>query len=129
MPAARTARVSLGTILKMIGRAFTLRCPRCGGGHLLRSWTKMRTECPTCGLHLEREEKDFWLGGYLINFVVAELLVAVAIVVVLLSTWPAVPWTALQYGAAVMVVAAPFVFYPFSRLMWLAIDLLLRPTV
>ena len=129
MPAAPTARVSLGTILKMIGRAFTLRCPRCGSGHLLRSWTKMRTECPTCGLHLAREEKDFWLGGYLINFVVAELLVAVAIVVVLLSTWPDVPWTALQYGAGVLVVAAPFVFYPFSRLIWLAIDLVLRPTV
>jgi uncharacterized protein (DUF983 family) len=113
----------------MFGRALYLRCPRCGGGKLLRSWTKMRTECPTCGLHLEREEQDFWLGGYLINFVVAELLVAATIIVVLLATWPNVPWTALQYGAAALVIAAPFAFYPFSRLLWLAIDLILRPQI
>jgi len=129
MPAVRTGQVSFGTILKMIGRALTLRCPRCGTGDLFRSWTKMRTECPTCGLHLEREEKDFWLGGYLINFFIAEMLVALALVVVLLSTWPDVPWTALEFGAAVMVIAAPLVFYPSSRLIWLAIDLVLHPTV
>jgi uncharacterized protein (DUF983 family) len=129
MQTARAGSFSLGTILKMIGRALTLHCPRCGSGQLLRSWTKMRTECPTCGLHLEREEKDFWLGGYLINFFIAEMLVALALAVVVLSTWPDVPWTALEFGAAVMVIAAPFVFYPFSRLIWLAIDLVLRPTV
>lgn len=89
----------------------------------------MRSECPTCGLHLEREEQDFWLGGYLINFVVAELLVAIAIAVVLLGTWPDVPWMKLEYGAAVLVIAAPLAFYPFSRLLWLAIDLIMRPTV
>ena len=129
MQAARAGSFSVGTILKMLGRALTLHCPRCGSGQLLRSWTKMRTECPTCGLHLEREEKDFWLGGYLINFFIAELLVALALVVVLVSTWPDVPWTALEFGAAVMVIAAPLVFYPFSRLIWLAIDLVMRPTV
>ena len=129
MGAARAGAFSIGTVLKMIGRGLVLRCPRCGGGHLLHSWMKMRSECPTCGLHLEREEKDFWLGGYLINFFIAEMLVALALVVVLVSTSPNVPWTALEYGAAVMVVAAPLAFYPFSRLIWLAIDLVLRPTV
>ena len=123
------AKATLGTALLMLGRALTLRCPRCGGRKLLRSWTKMRSECPTCGLHLEREEQDFWLGGYLINLFIAEMLVAVAMIVVLVSTWPNVPWTALEYGAAAMVVAAPLFFYPFSRLIWLAIDLIMRPSV
>jgi uncharacterized protein (DUF983 family) len=128
MPPPRE-RQTLGIAARMVGRALVLRCPRCGGGQLLRSWTKMRDECPTCGLHLEREEKDFWLGGYLINFVVAELVAALVIVAVLLSTWPDVPWTALEYGAAVLVIAAPIAFFPVSRLLWLAIDLIMRPIV
>ena len=51
-------------------RALRLRCPRCGSGGILRQWFKMRDQCPTCGLALERgESSDFWIGAYVFNLV------------------------------------------------------------
>lgn len=39
------------------------------------------------------------------------------------------PWSLLQYGAPAAMVLAPILLYPFSRLIWLAFDLMLRPAV
>ena len=44
-------------------------------------------------------------------------------------TWPRVPWSLLQYGAPAAMVLAPIILYPFSKLVWLAFDLVLRPAV
>jgi hypothetical protein len=38
-----------------------------------------------------------------------------------------VPWEGVEYSLIVAMIAAPIVLYPVSRLMWLALDLLLRP--
>jgi uncharacterized protein (DUF983 family) len=58
-------------------RALLLRCPRCGGGGILKSWLRMRENCPTCGLALERgESSDFWIGAYVFNLVIGEVWLA-----------------------------------------------------
>lgn len=49
--------------------------------------------------------------------------------VTLAMTWPRVPWSLLQFGAPAAMVLAPILLYPFSRLIWLAFDLMLRPAV
>jgi hypothetical protein len=41
--------------------------------------------------------------------------------------WPSPPWTLLQYGGGALMVVAPFVFYPFSKTLFLAMDLWVRP--
>jgi len=68
----------------MIGRALVLRCPRCGGRGIRRSWFKFKHGCPTCDLALERgESEDYWLGAYMFNLVAAELVsVGIAVVVI-----------------------------------------------
>jgi hypothetical protein len=38
-----------------------------------------------------------------------------------------VPWTFVQYGSIALIIAAPNVLFPFSRTLWLAVDLLMRP--
>lgn len=112
----------------MLGRALLLRCPRCGSGGLLRSWFTLQARCPRCALPLERgEEHDYWLGGYTLNLVAAELLLALLMTVIVVVRWPDVPWRFLQYGGVVLVILAPIVLFPFSRVVWLAIDLILRP--
>jgi uncharacterized protein (DUF983 family) len=110
------------------GRAMLLRCPRCGGSGILHHWFKMKEHCPTCGLALERgEEHDYWLGAYAINLFIAEgFSVVVAITYVILS-WPRVNWTIAGWIAGVLAVASPIVFFPFSRVLWLAWDLSFRP--
>jgi hypothetical protein len=55
--------------------------------------------------------------------------VRIQIIATLTVTWPRVPWTLLQFGAPAAMVLAPIVLYPFSKLVWLAFYLMLRPVV
>jgi hypothetical protein len=63
----------------------------------------------------------------LVNVVVAELLFVAGFAAALVLTWPTPPWTALTIGAALAVVLFPLLLYPFSRTVWLALDLLVQP--
>lgn len=112
-----------------LGRALGLRCPRCGGRGLFESWLRPKPSCPTCGQPIERPEEGYWLGALLVNLVVAELLPLGAVVGVLLATWPHPPWTLLLYGGAALAAISPFVFYPFSKLAWLAVDQYIQPAM
>src|SRR4029077_17393938 len=109
-------------------RASILRCPRCGGRGIMRGWLELKDNCPTGGLALERGEKsDFWIGAYVFNLVGGEL-VAIGIPILwIIASWPAPPWTKVEVVAAVLAVSLPFVFFPFSRTLWLAWDLSFRP--
>ena len=109
-------------------RAIRLRCPNCGNGRVMASWFRIRERCPACGLRYERdEENEYWLGAYTLNFIVTEVLFAAGLLVVLVLTWPGPPWTAILWGGAAQMILTPIVFYPFSKTLWLAIDLMFRP--
>jgi uncharacterized protein (DUF983 family) len=109
-------------------RVADLRCPNCGGGRVLRTWFKLQHRCAKCGLRLDRgEADDYFLGGMFFNIVLAEIIFALALLVVVIVMWPNVPWAGVEYSLIVAMIAAPIVLYPVSRLMWLALDLLLRP--
>ena len=113
----------------LFARALTLRCPNCGGRGILASWFKLAPACPRCRLRPERGESDYFLGGMVFNIALAEGVFAIGLIVTLVVTWPRVPWSLLQYGAPAAMVLAPIILYPFSRLAWLAFDLMLRPAV
>jgi uncharacterized protein (DUF983 family) len=118
---------TLRRALRLFGRALRLRCPNCGGGPIFRSWFRMRPYCPVCGIPLEREESGYQVGAYMFNIVASELLFAILFIAVLVMTWPDPPWKLLQYGGVALMVVAPFLFYPFSKTIFLAFDLLFRP--
>lgn len=120
-------RVDVPPLGKRLRHAALLRCPVCGGRGVLQGWMKMKPRCPTCGLRLERGEHDFFLGAMMFNIAIAEGVLAIALVGVMIALWPKVPWTALEIGGPVLMVVAPIAFYPFSQLMWLAVDLLMHP--
>src|SRR5688572_29747200 len=86
-----------------------------------------RSVCPTCGLRLDRGEKDFFIGAYTINLIVAELIVFFGGIGTLLVTWPDVPWRGLTWTMIALMVISPIVLYPFSQQLWLATDLIFRP--
>lgn len=104
-----------------------MRCPNCGGGPILESWLRMRHRCPVCGLRLERGEQGYQVGAYMFNIVASELAFALIFLGILIATWPSPPWDLLLYGGAILMVVAPFVFYPFSKTLFLAFDLIFRP--
>jgi uncharacterized protein (DUF983 family) len=113
----------------LFARALTLRCPHCGGRGILASWFQLAPTCPRCHLHPERGESDYFLGGMMFNIALAEGVFVIVLITTLAVTWPRVPWSLLQYGAPAAMVLAPIILYPFSKLVWLAFDLVLRPVV
>jgi uncharacterized protein (DUF983 family) len=113
----------------MIARALRLRCPLCGEGRMFSRWVHMHDYCSNCGLRFDRNESDFFIGAYTINLIVAELIVVAGLVLVILATWPAVPWTGLTWGLVAALVPAPLLTYPFSKSIWLAIDLSFQPPI
>src|SRR5512141_2735293 len=110
----------------LLGRALRLRCPNCGHGDLFASWGRLRKRCLECGLWLERGEGDYYLGAYVVALIVVETFFAIGFVLVLVITWPDPPWAAIQWVGAVVLVVSTVVCYPFSKTIWLAIDLIFR---
>lgn len=111
----------------LMWRAVRRRCPRCDHGHIWTSFAATVPVCPNCGLVLDRGESDYFYGAYMLNFVAAELVALGLFVIALLITWPNPPWNALLYGTAAIAVIAPFLLYPTTKALWLALDLALRP--
>jgi uncharacterized protein (DUF983 family) len=114
--------------LRRLGRALSLRCPACGSGGLLHGWLRLADRCPGCNLRPDRGEPDHFVGGYLVNLGVAEFVAAALWATLLIATWPDPSWELMQWSAAVLVVAMPVALYPFTRLVFLAIDLNFQPT-
>ena len=113
----------------MLARGMGKRCPLCGSGRLFTGWFRMKERCPRCGYRFEREE-GFFLGAYVINLGIAQGLVILLAVVPLIVSLAADPDTSIApfvVGGVVGAVVAPVVFYPWSKTIWTAFDLILRP--
>jgi uncharacterized protein (DUF983 family) len=124
---ARPPRSTERRATALLARALRLRCPNCGRGRMFESWFRMRERCDTCGLVYERGEHDYFIGAYLLNLIIAELHIAVLLLVLVLATWPEVPWTTLMWVIGLLTIPGIFVTFPFSRSLWLALDLVFRP--
>lgn len=107
--------------------AITLRCPECGARGLFATWLRLRARCERCGLKLDRGTPDHFVGAYLVNLIIAELLFAGGFGVWLIAVWPAVPWDAVQVVAVIAMLTSPVLTYPFTRTVWLAADLIFDP--
>jgi uncharacterized protein (DUF983 family) len=116
-------------LARMLGRALRLRCPNCGTPWLRVHWLKPRPACAECGQSLERAEEGHghYLGALALNLALIESLLALLALAVVLLTWPSPPWDLIVYGGVALAVLAPVAFYPFAKLLWLAIDLYIQP--
>lgn len=76
---------------------------------------------------LDRGNRDFFIGAYLINLIVSELLFATILFVFVMRTWPDPPWDLIQWLAVAAIVIAPMATYPFTKSIWLAVDLVFQP--
>ena len=84
--------------------------------------------CPDCGYRFVRED-GFWLGAYVINFGVVEAVIGAVLFAYIFvaadnpdaNAWPVV------VGGIAAAIAVPILFFPFSRTIWAAIDLAIRP--
>jgi uncharacterized protein (DUF983 family) len=114
---------------KMLLRGLGKRCPFCGSSGLFEGWFRMKPSCPACKHHFSQEE-GFFLGAYALNFAITEGLLLLCLIpyIVLSSANPTEERAVLPFVIAALVaaVAGPIVFYPFSRTLWVALDLMVR---
>jgi uncharacterized protein (DUF983 family) len=114
-------------ITAVFTRALRLRCPHCGGGPIFVTWSHLVPNCPVCGLGLERGEHGYWLGAYFFKLMAMETVFTVWFVGFLLWTWPDPPWRLFQASTIALMVIVPVALFPYSKTVFLAFDLLVRP--
>jgi uncharacterized protein (DUF983 family) len=106
-------------------RGIRRRCPRCGQGGLFTGFFTLRSECPGCGLRFEPEE-GYWVGAMIVNIAVTEVLFGVVLIGGILLWWPDVRWGVLASAAIAINAIVPVLFYPWSKTIWMALDVLLH---
>ena len=112
---------------RLIGRALCLGCPLCGRGRMFSTWFTVRERCESCAFRFQRGESDYFIGAYTLHLIVAELIVVAIMLVWMIVTWPNVPWDGMVWGILGLSIVGITATYPFSRSLWLAVDLLFRP--
>jgi len=113
----------------MLGRGLLKRCPICGTGQLFTRWFRMKERCPGCRYRFEREE-GFFLGAYVINLAIAQglvILLAIVPLIIRMASDPDAGILPFVAGGLIGAVVAPLFFYPWSKTIWTAFDLMLRP--
>lgn len=114
------------TALRLLMRGFTRRCPVCGTRGIFDRWFTMVDRCPKCDLKFERI--DGHLSGALgINTVVSIVVLVVVGIAGFVLTFPELPLVPLVSTAIAVSILFPIFFYPFSKTVWTAIDLRMRP--
>jgi uncharacterized protein (DUF983 family) len=110
-------------IMTLLKRTILLRCPRCGRGKQFKSWFTMYERCSYCSWHFEREE-GYWTGAMAVNLVVAELLIAAAVIPLAAMQTPYLPLFAIGLPCTVLL---PLLFFRHSRSFWMGLDFLINP--
>jgi uncharacterized protein (DUF983 family) len=111
--------------LTMLGRAWRLRCPRCGRGKLFANWIRMPAECEACRLRFEREP-GYFLGSIYINYGLTAVLATLVYFALFFGGWTsprAALWIAVGFA-----VAFPLWFFRYARSLWLGFDHFWDPT-
>jgi uncharacterized protein (DUF983 family) len=111
----------------MLVRGLFARCPVCGNGDQFRRWFTMSDRCPHCDLLYERVD-GHWIGGIGVNTVAVMGLMLIVLAGTTFTVYPDSPPVApLLVVMITIAVLGPLVFFPSSRMLWTAIDLLMRP--
>jgi uncharacterized protein (DUF983 family) len=114
-------------LFRGLRRAFTLRCPHCGTGFVLTRFGAVRERCTECGFRFQRTDDNYFGGAVFFGLFCGELLVALTLLIVMLATWPAVPWDGILWGVTIGSLLALPISLPFAKVVWLSVDSLVRP--
>ncbi|MEM9036252.1 MAG: hypothetical protein AAGD18_16765 [Actinomycetota bacterium] len=112
--------------LLTLRRGLARRCPACGAGGLFRAHFRMRDRCPRCNLLFERIDGQ-WVGSLGINTMITFTLLFFATIIGVFATAPDVAVGPIIGVTLAIAIVFPAAFFPISRTLWLAIDLLMRP--
>jgi uncharacterized protein (DUF983 family) len=118
---------SLSRALRLLRRGLLLRCPHCGHGAVLSRTGGVRERCSGCNLRFERGPRNYFSGAMFFGVLLGEFAFVITFLVVLVNTWPNVPWKFIQYAFPIGTALLVPLLMPFSKVVWLAVDVLVRP--
>lgn len=98
----------------------------CGQNKLFQRWIFMLDDCPRCGLTFQRVPGQ-WLGSWFLNICLAQVLVIGIVLGGAIAAYPDPPLLLLGLVGGAVTVLFPIWFFPYSRMIWVAIDLAMRP--
>jgi uncharacterized protein (DUF983 family) len=110
----------LPRVTALLGRAVKRQCPECGAGGIFTNWFTIKDACPNCGYVFAREG-GYFLGAYALNLVAAEFITVALLIAFLIKT--DYHWVVLEAIFIPMAIILPLVFFPYSRMLWMALDL------
>lgn len=85
----------------------------------------MAERCPTCGFRLDQGDGAF-LGAMALNYGVAGVLFIAILIIWVAATAPNVPVLPLLLVSLAVTATAILFFFPFSKTLWAAIDVILH---
>ena len=115
--------------MTVLSRVLRLRCPHCGTGPVLEWNGGVRERCSSCGLRYQRGDRNYFFGAVFFGVMLGELLFAASFATILISMWPNVPWDLIQWALPVGVLVAAPLFIPFSKLVFVSVDVMVRPVL
>ena len=118
---------SMSRAFLIASRAARLRCPNCGKGHVLKGFNEVHERCVICGFRYARSDDDYFSGAMFFGLMIGETMAVLVIGAFIWITYPNVPWNFMQYAIPLILLGVMIVLFPVSRMVWLAIDVLLRP--
>ncbi len=107
---------------RLLLRGITRRCALCGAGGSFDDYFHMKERCPRCNLRFDRIDGQR-AGALGMNTIVTFGALAIVVVVGLIITYPEFDLSFLLPAAVSVDVLVPVFFYPFSRSIWIGIDL------
>lgn len=111
----------------MLRRLVRLRCPHCGEGAVLSRRGTIVRRCPSCNFRYERSDENYFAGAMFFGLLFGEFMFAVALLITIVAMWPNVPWDTMTWAIPLGMVVVLLFWIPVSRVVWLSIDVMVRP--
>ncbi|CAN5530988.1 hypothetical protein BH09GEM1_BH09GEM1_00680 [soil metagenome] len=118
---------SASRALLLASRAMRLSCPNCGKGRVLKGFNEVHEQCTVCCFRYARSDDDYFSGAMFFGLMIGETMAVLVIGAFIWITYPNVPWNFMQFAIPVILLLVMIALFPISRVVWLAVDVLMRP--
>jgi uncharacterized protein (DUF983 family) len=113
--------------VRLFKRVLSLHCPNCGDGRVLNWSGSVQKRCTVCNFRFERSDENYFSGAMFFGLLIGEFIFAVTLLIWCVSVWPNVPWDTMTWAIPLGMLVVMMFLIPLSRVIWLAIDILVRP--
>ena len=113
--------------MRLLGRIAKLRCPNCGDAPVMKATGVVLRRCRSCNFRFERTDENYFSGAMFFGLLMGEFVFGLSLLIIVWSMSPNVPWDFLTWAGPLGVLLVMIFVIPISRVVWLSVDILVRP--